>query len=146
MAQLRPTSPRSSISDEHQHSLGEAARLRGECSSPPSPSHHHRPCHSANLLGSWSAMPLDPCAQSADEFLNLADWQRSTRRSGPGATAATKLVRLGQRPTSSQAPACGSPIFFFPEPERSRQMLAVCVSVCVCEHAADKDMEASDRA
>lgn len=75
--------------------------------------------------------PLDPCAQSAARVSQPADWQRSTRRSGPGATAATKLVRLGQRPTSSfKAPASGSPIFCFPEPERSHQML-VCMPVCV---------------
>ncbi|PON30623.1 hypothetical protein TGAM01_v200043 [Trichoderma gamsii] len=114
------SNPASSIS-EHQPNLGEAARPRGEDSSPPTTIVS---CHSANLLGSWSAMPLDPCAQSAGRVSQPADWQRSTRRSGPGATAATKLVRLGQRPTSSfKPPASGSPIFCFPEPERSHQML-----------------------
>lgn len=55
-------------------------------------------CHSANLLGSWSAMPLDPCASVQRHLSTRADWQRLTRRSGPGATAQTKLVRLGRGP------------------------------------------------
>ena len=55
-------------------------------------------CHSANLLGSSSAMPLDPCASVQRHLSTRADWQRLTRRSGPGATAQTKLVRLGRGP------------------------------------------------
>jgi hypothetical protein len=129
--QQAATSNPSFISDEHQPNLGEAARLRVEDCSPPTTIVS---CHSANLLGSWSAMPLDPCAQSADEASQPADWQRSSRRSGPGATAATKLVRLGQRPTGSlKPPASGSLIFCFPEPERSHQMLVcLCCAVCQC--------------
>ncbi|KAL7789955.1 hypothetical protein V8C37DRAFT_193254 [Trichoderma ceciliae] len=85
------TRPGGSISDEHQHNLGEASTL------PP----RAFQSRSANLLGSWSAMPprtrtcictcTCTCAYGLLQFLTplgpRADWRRWTRRSGPGATA-----------------------------------------------------------
>ncbi|PTB40579.1 hypothetical protein M441DRAFT_58080 [Trichoderma asperellum CBS 433.97] len=77
-------------------------------------------------------MPLDPCAQSADEFPDLADWQRSTRRSGPGATAATKLVRLGHGPPAFNHPPVGRRWSSSPSLSGVARALLCCMCVRTC--------------
>lgn len=69
-------------------------------------------------------MPLDPCAQSADDFLNPLIGSARPDDLVPALLLLQSWLGSAKGPPAlSKPPAGGSPVFCFPEPERSHQML-----------------------